>query len=67
MESMMKKFFMIILVSIFSLTMFADGSTTYKEGDVIFIISKSSQSKFVQYATKSLWSHCGFQPLEFRR
>lgn len=55
----MKKILMIMLVSIFSLTMFADGSTTYKEGDVIFIISKSSQSKFVQYATKSLWSHCG--------
>lgn len=55
----MKRFLTILMVSIFSLAMFADGSTTYKEGDIIFIISKSSQSKYVQYATKSLWSHCG--------
>lgn len=31
----------------------------YNEGDIIFQISKSSQSKFIMYATKSVWTHCG--------
>ncbi len=30
-----------------------------KEGDIVFQISKSNQSPFVQLATLSPWSHCG--------
>ena len=31
----------------------------FKEGDIVFQISKSKQSPLVQYATLSPWSHCG--------
>lgn len=31
----------------------------YKEGDIVFQISKSKQSPLIQYATGSSWSHCG--------
>ena len=31
----------------------------WKEGDIVFQISKSSQSPLIQYATGSPWSHCG--------
>lgn len=55
----MKKALAILLLSILCIPVFADGSTSYKEGDVIFIISKSKQSPLIQYATRSLWSHCG--------
>lgn len=55
----MKKYIAALLLSILCLPMFADVSTTYKEGDIIFIISKSKQSPMIQYATSSLWSHCG--------
>jgi len=37
----------------------ADARENFKEGDIIFQISKSSQSPLVQYATGSVWSHCG--------
>lgn len=30
-----------------------------KEGDIVWIISKSKQSPLIQYATGSVWSHCG--------
>jgi hypothetical protein len=33
--------------------------TTYKEGDLIFQTSLSNQSKAIQLATKSEYSHCG--------
>jgi hypothetical protein len=45
-----------LLLGIFSLTIYSQPE--YCEGDVIFQISKSSQSPFVQYATGSVWSHC---------
>ncbi len=32
---------------------------SYKEGDIVFQISKSKQSPLIQYATGSPWSHCG--------
>lgn len=38
--------------------MFAN-ATDWKEGDIVFQISKSKQSPLVQYATLSPWSHCG--------
>lgn len=31
----------------------------WKEGDIVFQISKSQQSPLIQYATGSPWSHCG--------
>lgn len=31
----------------------------WKEGDIVFQISKSEQSPLIQYATGSPWSHCG--------
>lgn len=31
----------------------------WKEGDIVFQISKSEQSPLIQYATGSRWSHCG--------
>lgn len=31
----------------------------WKEGDIVFQISKSKQSPLIQYATGSRWSHCG--------
>lgn len=31
----------------------------WKEGDIIFQISKSKQSPLIHYATGSLWTHCG--------
>ncbi len=34
-------------------------ATDWKEGDIVFQISKSEQSPLIQYATGSPWSHCG--------
>ena len=31
----------------------------YKEGDILFQVSKSRQSPLIQKATGSKWSHCG--------
>ena len=31
----------------------------WKEGDIVFQISKSEQSPLIQYATGSPWTHCG--------
>ena len=35
------------------------GGDNWKEGDIVFQISKSEQSPLIQYATGSPWSHCG--------
>ena len=35
------------------------GGDDWKEGDIVFQISKSEQSPLIQYATGSPWSHCG--------
>ena len=55
----MKKIALLFLISLLSVSTFADGKWDYKEGDIIFQISKSQQSPFIQWATRSLWSHCG--------
>lgn len=34
-------------------------SETYQEGDVIFIESQSSQSKYIKRVQGSKWTHCG--------
>ena len=55
----MKKLIILFLLGILSLNLYADKEVEYKEGDVIFQVSTSSQSKLIQYATSSIWSHCG--------
>lgn len=40
-------------------TLFTFGKQTYKEGDIVFQMSKSRQSPLIQLATASPWSHCG--------
>lgn len=53
--------FLITLIAIVSITSISASkdSTDLKEGDIVFQISKSRQSPFVQLATSSPWSHCG--------
>lgn len=58
-KKMMKPFLMVMLFLCTSLFAFADKSVDYKEGDIVFQISKSKQSPLIQYATKSFLSHCG--------
>jgi hypothetical protein len=52
----MKKYLLVLIAMLIST--FAS-CNDYKEGDVVFIISQSSQSKFIAYATRSMWTHCG--------
>lgn len=49
---------LLLLVLILSTSCFADCSE-WKEGDIVFQISKSKQSPFIQLATGSIYSHCG--------
>ena len=51
----------ITLLLIFSIPSFAGGTSLDfpKEGDIVFIWSKSRQSPFISYATGSLYTHCG--------
>ena len=55
----MKKVFLLLVFVLMVLTVSAGTPAEYKEGDIVFIISKSEQSPLIQYATRSLWSHCG--------
>lgn len=55
----MKKVFLLLVLVLMGLTASAGKPAEYKEGDIVFIISKSEQSPFIQYATRSVWSHCG--------
>lgn len=41
------------------LTFITISAQKFREGDIVFQISKSSQSKYIQLATMSPWSHCG--------
>ena len=50
------KFLLAVSISLFSLPSFA---VSYQEGDIIFQESQSSQSKAIQEATNSRWSHVG--------
>ena len=49
----------VLSVIITALIASAINATDWKEGDIVFQISKSSQSPLIQYATGSPWSHCG--------
>lgn len=57
----MKKILLIILVGCLSFVLIDGHCSTrdFKEGDIIFQTSKSNQSKYIQFATKSRLSHCG--------
>lgn len=54
----MKKALFLITLAIASVS-FMVNDTSYKEGDIVFQMSTSSQSPLIQYATASPWSHCG--------
>lgn len=53
----MKKIFTFLLFLI-SLSSVANDAR-WQEGEIVFQISKSSQSKYIQLATGSIYSHCG--------
>ena len=55
----MKRLLILLFLTTLFVTANADGKQDYKEGDIVFQISKSQQSPLIQYATGSLWSHCG--------
>lgn len=50
------KHILILLLTIVSCT---SPSQTYKEGDVVFIESQSSQSPYIKLVQGSKWTHCG--------
>lgn len=52
---MKRLLFLLLVCSVYAVSQ----AQTFKEGDVIFQISKSRQSPLIQYATFSPWSHCG--------
>lgn len=54
----MKQIILAVL-ALLSVTANANKNVNYKEGDIVFQISKSKQSPLIQYATMSPWSHCG--------
>lgn len=52
----MKRFILCLLTILVSGII---NASNWKEGDIVFQISKSKQSPLIQYATMSPWSHCG--------
>ena len=52
----MKKILFLIAISCVA---WACSNRDYKEGDMVFQISKSKQSPFVALATGSVYTHCG--------
>ncbi len=53
-----KRMMLMLVMIIQAVAGFADDSQ-FKEGDIVFQISKSKQSPYIQLATASVWSHCG--------
>jgi hypothetical protein len=56
---MKKLIFLFLYLCINTITFAGNKEFDFKEGDIIFHISQSKQSPVIQYATLSLWSHCG--------
>ena len=60
---MKKKFNTIIMLLLIAIAVYAQHTprivNDFKEGDLIFQVSQSNQSPFIQLATNSPWSHCG--------
>lgn len=50
---------LILLSPLLCFHLLPSASRDYKEGDIIFQVSKSRQSSLIQYATGSIYSHCG--------
>lgn len=56
----MKRKILLLILSIVGLTpLFASSPAEYKEGDIVFIMSKSSQAPLIRYVTSSMWTHLG--------
>ena len=57
----MRPIIITLLVMLSVVPSFAEGTdlNRLKEGDIIFVFSKSKQSPFIAYATGSLYTHCG--------
>ena len=57
----MRPIIITLLVMLSVVPSFAEGTDLdrLKEGDIIFVFSKSKQSPFIAYATGSLYTHCG--------
>lgn len=56
----MKNLFLLLITLFTSINLFAtENKYDFKDGDLIFHISKSKQSPLIQYATMSPYSHCG--------
>ena len=56
----MKRKILLLFLSIVSLApLFAGSPAEYKEGDIVYIMSKSSQAPLIRYATSSMWTHLG--------
>ena len=55
----MKKLLLILLVLLCGSCRRGGDLSSLREGDIIFIETKSFQSKFVKLGMMSIWSHCG--------
>ena len=55
----MKKITLLLLVLMCSSCRRGGDLTALREGDIVFIETKSFQSKFVKLGMMSIWSHCG--------
>lgn len=56
----MKRKILLLFLSIVGFApLFASSPAEYKEGDTVFIMSKSSQASLIRYVTSSMWTHCG--------
>ena len=55
----MKKLLLILLVLLCGSCRRGGDLSTLREGDIVFIETRSFQSKFVKMGMMSIWSHCG--------
>lgn len=59
MKNTIHNLFLACILSMLAFAGFAQQAHEWREGDLIFQTSQSSQSKVIQLATKSAYSHCG--------
>ncbi len=55
----MKKILLILLVLLCGSCRRGGDLSTLREGDILFIETRSFQSKFIKLGMMSIWSHCG--------
>lgn len=56
----MKRIILLLFLSIVGFApLFASSPAEYKEGDIVFIMSKTSQAPLIRYVTSSMWTHLG--------